>query len=363
MAADLGPAGLPVIAFANRLPVRRVRSTWRLSDGGLVTALRPAMKSRGGVWVGWDGGIETPGRSRARDRASARVADAGARSTRTTTASPTERSGRCCTASSNGRRSTAPGGMPTGSSTPGSPRPTIRATPGFRWVHDYQLLLLPELLRRAGAQGGIGFFLHVPFPPPEVFSRLPWRRPCSRACSAPRSSRSTRPATATTSCAPAGSSSTASRSTARPSSCRTAAGQDGRAPDLDRRRRSRRAGAPARRRPGLRRPAQAVRRPSAPARRRSPRLHQGHPRAAARDRAAPRAAPRPAPRDHLRPGRRAEPRRDSRVPRAACRRGAARRPDQRPLHRAGLDVPVHYLYRGVTPDGCSRTTARPRSAS
>ena len=65
--------------------------------------------------------------------------------------------------------------MPTGSSTRTSPRPTIPASPGYRWVHDYHLLLLPELLRQAGAQGGIGFFLHVPFPPPEVFSRLPWR--------------------------------------------------------------------------------------------------------------------------------------------------------------------------------------------
>jgi hypothetical protein len=36
---------------------------------------------------------------------------------------------------------------------------------GLRWVHDYQLLLVPSLLRRAGA-GPIGFFLHVPFPPP-----------------------------------------------------------------------------------------------------------------------------------------------------------------------------------------------------
>ena len=35
--------GLPLIAFANRLPVRRTRNGWRLSDGGLVTALRPAM--------------------------------------------------------------------------------------------------------------------------------------------------------------------------------------------------------------------------------------------------------------------------------------------------------------------------------
>ena len=65
MATASNSAGLPVIAFANRLPVRRVRNTWRLSDGGLVTALRPAMKSRGGVWVGWDGGHrDADGRSR-----------------------------------------------------------------------------------------------------------------------------------------------------------------------------------------------------------------------------------------------------------------------------------------------------------
>jgi trehalose-6-phosphate synthase len=36
-------------------------------------------------------------------------------------------------------------------------------------------MLVPSLLRRAGAVGPIGFFLHVPFPPPELFARLPWR--------------------------------------------------------------------------------------------------------------------------------------------------------------------------------------------
>ncbi len=46
----------------------------------------------------------------------------------------------------------------------------------LRWVHDYQLMLLPELLRRREHGGApIGFFMHVPFPPPELFSRLPWR--------------------------------------------------------------------------------------------------------------------------------------------------------------------------------------------
>jgi len=43
------------------------------------------------------------------------------------------------------------------------------------WVHDYQLMLLPEALRRRLPGARIGFFLHVPFPAPEVFRTLPWR--------------------------------------------------------------------------------------------------------------------------------------------------------------------------------------------
>lgn len=37
------------------------------------------------------------------------------------------------------------------------------------WLHDYQLMLLPELLRVARPKGKIGFFLHIPFPSPELF--------------------------------------------------------------------------------------------------------------------------------------------------------------------------------------------------
>lgn len=43
------------------------------------------------------------------------------------------------------------------------------------WVHDYQLMLLPEALRRRLPHARIGFFLHIPFPAPEVFRTLPWR--------------------------------------------------------------------------------------------------------------------------------------------------------------------------------------------
>lgn len=41
------------------------------------------------------------------------------------------------------------------------------------WVHDYQLLLLPELLRHERLKDKIGFFLHIPFPRPEKFLALP----------------------------------------------------------------------------------------------------------------------------------------------------------------------------------------------
>ena len=175
MAIASKSAGLPVIAFANRLPVRRVRNTWRLSDGGLVTALRPAMKSRGGVWVGWDGGIETPREVEGLEielrpvTLTRREVDAYYHGFANRTLWPLlhglvewptfDRSWWDAYRFVNAHFAAA----------------DDPAVPGFRWVHDYHLLLLPELLRKAGAQGGIGFFLHVPFPPPEVFSRLPWR--------------------------------------------------------------------------------------------------------------------------------------------------------------------------------------------
>ncbi len=44
------------------------------------------------------------------------------------------------------------------------------------WVHDYQLQLVPAILRGMRPDLRIGFFLHIPFPPAELFSQLPWRR-------------------------------------------------------------------------------------------------------------------------------------------------------------------------------------------
>ena len=44
------------------------------------------------------------------------------------------------------------------------------------WVHDYHLFLLGSELRRLGWEGKTGFFLHVPFAPVDIFTILPWAR-------------------------------------------------------------------------------------------------------------------------------------------------------------------------------------------
>ncbi len=43
------------------------------------------------------------------------------------------------------------------------------------WVHDYQLMLLPQMIREEFPEISIGFFLHIPFPSYEIFRILPWR--------------------------------------------------------------------------------------------------------------------------------------------------------------------------------------------
>ena len=43
------------------------------------------------------------------------------------------------------------------------------------WVHDYQLMLVPQILRKMDKAANIGFFLHTPFPSFEIFRLIPER--------------------------------------------------------------------------------------------------------------------------------------------------------------------------------------------
>jgi trehalose 6-phosphate synthase len=163
------------VAYANRLPVSRGRQGWRPSAGGLVSALRPALESRHGAWVGWDGGAgNLPRRVEGLDiellpvSLSRREVEDYYHGFANRTLWPLlhglieqpvfERRWWAAYRDVNERFAAVEAGGG-----------------GLRWVHDYQLMLVPSLLRRARVRGPIGFFLHVPFPPPEIFARLPWR--------------------------------------------------------------------------------------------------------------------------------------------------------------------------------------------
>ncbi|RNC89727.1 MAG: bifunctional alpha,alpha-trehalose-phosphate synthase (UDP-forming)/trehalose-phosphatase [Allomuricauda sp.] len=43
------------------------------------------------------------------------------------------------------------------------------------WIHDYQLMLVPQMVRKEWPEATIGFFLHIPFPSYEIFRTMPWR--------------------------------------------------------------------------------------------------------------------------------------------------------------------------------------------
>ena len=52
----------------------------------------------------------------------------------------------------------------------------VAADEAVVWVQDYQLQLVPQMLREQRPDLRIGFFLHIPFPPTELYVQLPWRR-------------------------------------------------------------------------------------------------------------------------------------------------------------------------------------------
>ncbi len=51
----------------------------------------------------------------------------------------------------------------------------------FIWVHDYQLAMVAEHLRKMDIRQPLAFFLHIPFPSPDLLRRLPWNRELLRA--------------------------------------------------------------------------------------------------------------------------------------------------------------------------------------
>ena len=172
-----------LVIVANRLPVRLVtdgrEERWETSPGGLVSALEPIARAEEGAWVGWTG---EPGALRA----------------------PFEHDGihQVPVAITDEQIEGSYEGVCNRSLWPlyhrvvrppeyhrhwwrryvevnerfAATAAHVVAPGGTVWVHDYHLQLVPALLRRLRSDIRIGFFLHIPFPPEELFVQLPWRR-------------------------------------------------------------------------------------------------------------------------------------------------------------------------------------------
>jgi trehalose 6-phosphate synthase len=180
---DIGENGAEFVVVANRLPVDLERlpdgtERWKHSPGGLVSALEPFLRSHSGAWVGWPG-----------------VSD--------TDVSPFEDDGLLLHPVSLSSMEVRDyyEGFSNGTLWP--LYHDVVAQPAFHrrwwnayrtvnqrfadatakvaahgatvWVQDYQLQLVPQMLREQRPDLKIGFFLHIPFPPVELYMQLPWR--------------------------------------------------------------------------------------------------------------------------------------------------------------------------------------------
>jgi trehalose 6-phosphate synthase/phosphatase len=180
----------PVVVVSNRLPFTFTRTPkgleQRPSPGGLVSALAPVLRKRGGTWVGWPG-IEI--------REGERIPATGEPYRITPVLLSADEVQRYYHNFSNRTL------WPLLHSLPGRARFDKRdwevysrvnerfaaatvaesSDAGLVWVHDYQLMLVPQKLRRALPEARLAFFLHIPFPPYDLFRLLPWDRELLRA--------------------------------------------------------------------------------------------------------------------------------------------------------------------------------------
>ena len=172
------------VVAASRLPVDRAEGPdgeveWRPSPGGLVTALEPVMRDVGGAWIGWPGAAGAPPEPFDADGmhlvgvglSEQQVRDYYEGFCNATlwplyhdVIAPPQfhRPWWDAYVAVNRRFAQA-----------AAEQAALGATV---WVHDYQLQLVPGMLRERRDDVRIGHFTHVPFPGYEIFAQLPWRR-------------------------------------------------------------------------------------------------------------------------------------------------------------------------------------------
>jgi trehalose 6-phosphate synthase/phosphatase len=177
----------PLVVVSNRLPVTVRRSHGALqverSSGGLVTAMGPAMKRRGGMWVGWPGAHLRPDEERCLQDESAGYALVPVNLSETEVRryyrgfsnqtlwplfhsllerTELDRRNWEVYEAVNARFAEVV---------------DEKAGPDdLIWIHDYQLMRCADHLRERRPDARIAFFLHIPFPPFDLYRVLPWYR-------------------------------------------------------------------------------------------------------------------------------------------------------------------------------------------
>jgi trehalose 6-phosphate synthase len=170
------------VVVANRLPVDEVTdesgSRWQRSPGGLVTALHPVLVARRGTWVGWSGAVgpapapfevegiavhPIPLNADEFERYYEGQSNATIWPLYHDAVEPPQfrRRWREAYRLVNARFADAAA--------------EVAEEGATVWVQDYQLQLVPAMLRERRPDLRIGFFLHIPFPPIELFMQMPLR--------------------------------------------------------------------------------------------------------------------------------------------------------------------------------------------
>lgn len=173
-----------LVVVANRLPVDRAAdgegdSAWRRSPGGLVTALEPVMRRADGAWVGWPGQADVEvepfdfdGTHLVPVTLSAEEVEKYYEGMSNDTfwplyhdviAEPRYRRVWWETYVRVNRRFAEAAAA-------------VAAEGATVWVQDYQLQLVPQMVRELRPDLTIGYFHHIPFPAYGLYSQLPWRR-------------------------------------------------------------------------------------------------------------------------------------------------------------------------------------------
>ncbi len=186
-----------LVIISNRLPIvvskDDDKTTVSSGSGGLVTALAPVLKNRGGIWVGWPGPIQEEDRDKIFEVLKKESRNSGFYLHPVILSeeeiklyydgfaneiiwplfhdlqSACHFDPRYWDAVQSVNQKFAQ-----------SVQEKIKPR-DFLWVHDYHLMLVGQELRKLGVNERIGFFLHIPFPSLDIFLRLPWRFQVLRA--------------------------------------------------------------------------------------------------------------------------------------------------------------------------------------